>query len=132
MAGYVGTRGGRFDNPDGFLQQFSPAKAILAGLAILLAVCIALLLLHRYPCDVQVNQETKGVISSVDALVDLLESVERFLCRLEIYARIPPTPETDEVVIKIMVELLSTLALATKQLKRGQSSEYVPVDMLPY
>jgi hypothetical protein len=31
----------------------------------------------------------------------------------------------DEVVIKIMVELLSALALATKKLKQGQASESV-------
>ena len=78
------------------------------------------------------NQEAKGVISSFDALVDLLESIERFLSRVDIYARIPPTPETDEVVFKIMVELLSTLALATKELKQGRSSEFLPADVLPH
>jgi hypothetical protein len=77
-----------------------------------------------------VNQEAKGVISSFDALVDLLESIERFLSRLDIYARIPPTPETDEVVFKIMVELLSTLALATKELKQGRSSGFFPAGVL--
>ena len=78
------------------------------------------------------NQAAKGVISSFDALVDLLESIERFLSRLDIYARIPSTPETDEVVAKIMMELLSTLALATKELKQGRSSEFVPADVSPY
>jgi hypothetical protein len=33
-----------------------------------------------------------------------------------------------EVVVKIMVELISTLALATKQVKQGRPSEYLPVD----
>ena len=56
-----------------------------------------------------------GVTSIYDPLVDLLESIERFLNRLDIYTRMPPTPEMDEMVVNIMAELLSTLALATKE-----------------
>jgi len=65
------------------------------------------------------------VVNSYDALVDLLEAIERFFKRLDIYTEIPPTPAMDELVVKIMVELLSTLALATKALKQGRSSESV-------
>ena len=35
----------------------------------------------------------------------------------------------DETVFNIILELLSTLASATKELKKGQSSESVLVDM---
>lgn len=70
--------------------------------------------------------------SSCDALVDFLESIERFLHRLEIYTRIPPTPIMDEIVMKIMMEVLFTLALATKELKQGRSSEPVFDYALPY
>jgi hypothetical protein len=38
----------------------------------------------------------------------------------------------DEIVAKIMVELLSTLALATKELKQGRSSEFILLDLLLY
>jgi hypothetical protein len=79
----------------------------------------------RYPCDVQVNQAANGVVSSWDALVELLESIEHFLNRLDMYARMPHTLALDEIVIKIMVELLSTLALATRELKEGRPSESV-------
>ena len=58
--------------------------------------------------------------------------IEHFLNRLDIYTRIPRTPAMDEMVIKIMVELLSTLALATRELKQGRSSESVLADMLRY
>jgi len=44
---------------------------------------------------------------------------------MEIYTTIPPTPIMTEVVIKIMVELLSVLALASKQIKQGRLSKYV-------
>ena len=68
----------------------------------------------------------KDVGTSYDALVDLFESIERFLRRLDIYTKIPlPTPMI-EILVKIMSEILSTLALATKQIKRGRLSEYFP------
>jgi hypothetical protein len=37
----------------------------------------------------------------------------------------------DELVVRIMSELLSTLALATEELKQGGSSESSHVDELP-
>jgi hypothetical protein len=63
--------------------------------------------------------------ASYDALVDLLASFENFLSRLNIYAGIPPTPALTNVLVKIVVELISTLALATKQVKQGRFSEFV-------
>jgi hypothetical protein len=89
------------------------------------------LFLYAYPCDIQVSQVIKGVSSLFDALVGLLETIERFLNRLDIYTKVPPTPAMTEVVAKIMVELLSTLALVTKQIKQGRLSEFVSVDVLP-
>ena len=89
----------------------------------LLDVCVVLSFLSRYPCDIQVNQAAKGVISSFDALVDFLESIEHFLKRLDIYTRIPATPLLNGIVVKILVELLTSLALATRKLKQGRSSE---------
>ena len=60
--------------------------------------------------------------ASYDALVDIFECIENFLRRLRIYTEIPPSPAMTEMVIKIMVELLSVLALATKQINRGRFS----------
>ena len=82
--------------------------------------------------DIRVNQAAKGVTSAYGALVDLLESIEHFLGRLDIYTRIPPTLAMDEIVIKIVVELVSTLALATRELKQGRPSVSVFADVLPY
>ena len=86
----------------------------------------------RYPCDIQVNQAASCVTSSWDALVELLESIENFLNRLNIYTHIPRTPAMDDIIVKIMLELLSTLALATRELKQGRSSEPILADVLPY
>jgi hypothetical protein len=78
-------------------------------------------------------QTVKDVSASYDTLVDLLESIERFLSRLDLYTNIPPTVALTEVIVKIMVEILSTLALVTKQVgqKRLSKSDLVddPVDL---
>jgi hypothetical protein len=63
--------------------------------------------------------------ASYDALVDIFASFENFLSRLSVYAGIPPTPALTNVLVKIIVELISTLALATKQVKQGRFSESV-------
>ena len=63
--------------------------------------------------------------ASYDAMVDLFASFDNFLSRLSIYAGIPPTPALANVLVKIIVELLSMLALATKQVKQGRFSEFV-------
>jgi hypothetical protein len=68
----------------------------------------------------------KDVSASYDALVDLFESIERFLTRLDIYTRAPLTTPLIEVLVKILSEILSVLALATKQVKRGRLSEPCP------
>jgi len=70
--------------------------------------------------------------ASYDALVDLLESIEHFLMRLDIYTPIPNIPALDEMVVRIIVELLSTLALATKELNQGRPSKSTPIEELPY
>jgi hypothetical protein len=68
-------------------------------------------------------QTASGVSSSYDALVDLFECVGGFLKRLRIYTDLPLTPMMTEISVKIMVELLSVLALATKQIKQGRFSK---------
>ncbi len=44
---------------------------------------------------------------------------------LEIYTDFPSTAAMNEMIIKILVELLPTLALATKEINKGYFSEFV-------
>ena len=67
----------------------------------------------------------KGVIDDYSALADLLESIGHFLNRLEIYTEISPTEAMNEMIVKILVELLSTLALTTKEIQQGKLSESI-------
>lgn len=77
-------------------------------------------------------QTAKRIEPSSDLLIDLVGSIEHLLRRIEIYTQIPHTPELDEMVVKIMVELIYTLALVTKGLTQGRSSESSLVDVPPY
>jgi hypothetical protein len=83
------------------------------------------------PSHIQVLQAAKGVNTRRDELVALFESIEQLLKPLGIYTQIPPPPPVEEMLVKIMAELLSTLALMTKELQEGRSSESFPVGILP-
>ena len=68
---------------------------------------------------------------SYDALVDIFECIENFVRRLMVYTEIPLTPAMTEVLVKIMSELLSVLALATKQINQGRLSKSTLADSCP-
>jgi len=73
--------------------------------------------------DTGVFQAASGVSSSYDALLDLFECLGSFLQRLDVYTNIPPTPIMTDIIVKIIVELLSVLSLATKQIRQGRFSK---------
>jgi hypothetical protein len=77
-------------------------------------------------------QTAKSVPASYGALVEIFDCVENFLLRLRIYTEIKePRKALTEVVIKIMAELISVLALATKQIKDGKLSTFILDDHQP-
>jgi hypothetical protein len=76
-------------------------------------------------------QAASDVTSSYDALIELFECVGCFLKRLEIYSNIPSSDLMNEIIVKIMVELLSVLALATEQIKNGLFSQCILVLCVP-
>ena len=102
-------------------MPFRPAQAIFTGVDVLITVC----LVHSPPTYILIRmpQAADGVSSSYDALVDLFECIGNFLKRLRIYTDVPMTPSMTDIIVKIMVELLSVFALATKQIKQGRFSE---------
>ena len=95
---------------------------MFTGVNVLLSVRLLNPLLNLVPCNIRLCQAAIGVTSSYDALLELFECLANFLKRLEIYMTIPPTPMITDIVIKIMVEVLSVLALATKQIQQGRFS----------
>ena len=63
------------------------------------------------------------VSTSHDSLIDIFEHIENFFQRLVIYTEVVPTPEMIDIIVKIMVEVLAILGIATKQIKQGRTSE---------
>ena len=107
-----------------FLQPFPPAKTVFAGIAILLSVCVLREFIRTDSCDIyDPHQAIKDISTSYDALINLFESFESFLRRLDIYKNIPSTAAITEMVIKILIELLFTISLAVQQVKQGRLSE---------
>ncbi|KAN0120604.1 hypothetical protein V8E52_004431 [Russula decolorans] len=90
---------------EGIGLPFPPAKAIFAGIGILLGAI-------------------KDVAKSYDAIVELFESFESFLRRLDIYTKIPSTTAMKGIIMKILIELLSTIALAIQQAKQGRLKKF--------
>jgi len=65
----------------------------------------------------------KDVRASHGAIIDLFERIENFFKRLEVYTQISLTTKMAEVLVKIVIELLSILSIATKEVKRRRASE---------
>ena len=117
---------------DFFLQTFPPTEAIQACLGVLLDVCAVFSSICGFSCDIQVNKLAKGEISNFDTLVDWLETIENFIGRLSVYTGRILAPPMVEIVVKIMVELISTLASVTKKIKDRRLCEFDLTDVLPY
>ena len=56
-------------------------------------------------------------------LIDIFVRIEGFFKRLELYTEVPPTTAMTDVIVNIIAEVLSILAITTKEVKRGRSSE---------
>ncbi|KAI0276067.1 hypothetical protein BGY98DRAFT_1188059 [Russula aff. rugulosa BPL654] len=84
---------------------FPPANIIFTGIGVLLLAA-------------------KDARASQDKLIDLFSGIERFFQRLEIYTGITPTTAMTNIAVDIMVEILTILGIATKEVKRGRLKRY--------
>ena len=65
-------------------------------------------------------------------LIDIFVRIEGFFMRLEAYTEVRPTAVMTYVIVKIMTEVLSILAIATKEIKQGRSSESIDIHKLVF
>ena len=63
--------------------------------------------------------------ASQDVLIDIFVRIESFFKRLETYTEVRPTAAMTDVIVKIVIEVLSILAISTKQIRQGRSSEFI-------
>jgi hypothetical protein len=75
---------------------------------------------HR---NTHIFQAAKDVRASRDTLMDIFERIESFFRRLETYTEVPQTTEMMDTIVLIMVEVLSILGVATKEIRQGRMSE---------
>ena len=102
---------------------FQPTKAIFVGVDVLFSVRVSVLFpsgdTHNHS-----NQAAASVSASYDSLADLFECVSNFLGRFQIYTeKILLSPTMSNIMVKIMIDVLSVLALATKQINQGRFSK---------
>ena len=70
------------------------------------------------------SQAAKDVQASQDTLVDVFERIEMFFRRVEVYTEVQPSAEMMDIIIQIMVEVLSILGIATKEIRQSRISKY--------
>ena len=75
-------------------------------------------------CNIYMFQAAKDARASQGTIIDIFERIEMFFRRLETYTQVPPTPEMMDMIVQIMVEVLSILGIATKEIKQGRLSKY--------
>ena len=97
---------------------------IFAGIGVLLSVCSLLNSFRASHCNHCIPQVAKDARASQDTVIDIFERIEMFFRRLEVYIQVLPTTEMMDIIIQIMVEVLSILGIATKEIKQGRLSEY--------
>ena len=75
-------------------------------------------------CNRWIHQAAKDVRASRDTLVDIFERIEKFFRRVKVHTEVQPTAEMMNMIIEIMVEVLSILGIATKEVKENPMSKY--------
>jgi hypothetical protein len=62
-------------------------------------------------------------------LVDLFERIENFFKRLESHTELKPSKAMTGMMVKIMVEVLSVLAVVTVEVKQRRRSQFINSDI---
>jgi hypothetical protein len=58
-------------------------------------------------------------------LATVFERIENFFRRLETYVEVPPTVGMTDIIVKIMVEVLCILSIATKEIRQSKASRLI-------
>ncbi|KAF8264700.1 hypothetical protein EI94DRAFT_1703033 [Lactarius quietus] len=85
---------------------FPPIQIICSGISILLVAA-------------------RDTAASRDALIELFERIENFFLRLQTYTEVPPTAAMTNVMGKILAEVLSMLAIFTKEMKPRRTKTFL-------
>jgi hypothetical protein len=108
--------------PDGYrFTRFFLLRKRSSRELVLFSLCVYLV---RLLCAILIPPQTAmDMRSSQDTLIDIFERMEAFFHRLEIYTTVPPPPQMMDIIVKVMVEVLSILGIATKEIKQNRMSK---------
>jgi hypothetical protein len=70
-------------------------------------------------------QAAEAVSTTRDLLAGLFERLENVFRRLEVYIEIPRTPGMTDAIVRVVVEVLNILAIATKEINQHHASESI-------
>ncbi|KAI9429250.1 hypothetical protein H4582DRAFT_1827281, partial [Lactarius indigo] len=110
-------------------KWLNPTVNVLYAFSATLGEGVGLVSIGRMPrsaiCALTfVLQASKDVSASHDILIDIFERIENFFKRLEAYTEVPQTAAMTDVIVKIMVEVLSIFAIATKEIRQGRAKKF--------
>jgi hypothetical protein len=71
------------------------------------------------------SQAVRDVRASHSTIIDIFERIESFFLRLETYIEVQPTTGMRDIIVKIMVEVLSILAIVTKEINQRRMSGFL-------
>ncbi|KAH9008479.1 hypothetical protein EDB84DRAFT_92310 [Lactarius hengduanensis] len=91
---------------EGVGTVFPPTKIIFSAISILLVAA-------------------RGTAASRDVLIELFERIENFFVRLQTHTEVPPTAQMTNVLGKVMAEVLSMLAVATKVMNQSRKKTFL-------
>ena len=81
-------------------------------------------------CNTWIHQAAKDVRESHDTLVDIFERMEMFFRRVEVYTEVEPSAEIMDIIIEIMVQVISIIGIATKDIKESRISKFYLTNLL--
>ena len=76
------------------------------------------------------SQAAKDVNASQDMLIDLLERIGGFFKRLESYTERVPSERMTGMMVEVMAEVLSVLAVVTVEIKQKRRSQFINSNLL--
>ncbi|KAH8999644.1 hypothetical protein EDB86DRAFT_3242654 [Lactarius hatsudake] len=101
---------------EGVGMVFPPTKIIFSAMSILLVVSLPSAW-AVIPRDNAISpQAARSTAASREVLIELFDRIEGFFVRLQTHTKVPPTPHMTNLMGKVMAEVLSMFAVATKKL----------------
>jgi hypothetical protein len=103
---------------------------ICTAIGVLLSVSISIIFFYLGFCNASLSQNANAGSAARVALPELLERIECIFRQLEIYMKFQMTAGMMDVIVKVLVEVLRIVAIATKEINETRAGELISGDEL--